>query len=117
MKYKLYKDGGAGVTELSMKFWHTNKNKIGNISGCSVIEQGLEEDGAEYNMAIHGNKGKIYLSGCNCGYGGTGPNGTAKILEELGVSTEIARKAMYHKSIILIIESECLILDNVGYLI
>ena len=32
-------------------------------------------------------------------YGGEGPNGTAKILAELGLTLEEARKAMYRKNI------------------
>jgi hypothetical protein len=100
----LARDNGHGVTEQSMKFWHENKNRIGRIEtlNASLEPLALEysNDGIlEYNVEIIGTHGKIFLSGCNCGYGGTGPNGTAKILAELGLPIEVAREAMTQKTL------------------
>lgn len=100
------KDSGHGITEESLKFWHENKNRIGIVTHVEVSFEPLFRERAndgdydlEYNMMIFGHDGCIMLSGCTCGYGGTGPNGTAKILAELGLPIEVARKAMLHKTI------------------
>ena len=100
------KDGGHGITEESLRFWNENKNKIGVVKFAAVTEMPLYTEKApdgdyklEYNMAIHGKSGSIYLSGCNCGYGGTGPHGTAKILAELGLPIEEARQATLYKTV------------------
>jgi len=100
----LLKDGGHGVTEESLKFWHANKSKLGLILGLEATFEplGVDQDDSgvlEYNCRIYGYNGEILLSGCNCGYGGTGPNGTAKILAELGVPIESARTACWHKEV------------------
>ncbi len=50
-------------------------------------------------MLIAGKKGIILLSGCNSGYGGEGPNGTRKILVELGIEPEKARHLMHNDTI------------------
>jgi len=100
------KDSGHGITEESLKFWHDNKNKIGTpikleASFDALVTENRKKNGItysiEYNCIIHGHNGSILLSGCNCGYGGTGPNGTAKILVELGVPIEAARAVIWHK--------------------
>jgi hypothetical protein len=41
---------------------------------------------AEYTLILtdeHGNQ--VWLSGCNIGYGGTGPHGTYELLREVGL--------------------------------
>lgn len=101
------KDSGHGITEESLKFWQDNKDRIGlpirlEASFEGLVTEDRTENGitypVEYNCIIHGYKGTILLSGCNCGYGGTGPNGTAKILDELGYPLSQARELMLHKN-------------------
>jgi hypothetical protein len=116
------KDSGHGATEESLKFWTENKNSIGKLMHVQVSAEGVliedktDGDGitypVEYNLMVTGTKGIILLSGCNCGYGGTGPNGTAKILAELGVPIESARLAMTHQHIHFNIITGLLILDG-----
>ena len=102
---RIYRDSGHGITEHSLKFWNENKGKIGEIVRVEVGFEPLREmqdsEGIplEWNFGAFGKKGAIFLSGCNCGYGGTGPNGTAKILAELGLPLEKARQAMWRKTI------------------
>lgn len=100
------KDDGGGVTRTSLDFWHKNKDKLGLIIGIEASAEALHKENRtergltypiEYNVIIHGYNGDMLLSGCNCGYGGEGPNGTAKILAELGVPIESARTAMLSK--------------------
>jgi len=93
----LLKDDGNGVTAESLDFWRANKDKIGPVSFVEVhddlhVEQSPEGYPLEYPCAIYGADGVIYLSGCTCGYGGEGPNGTAKILADVGLPLEEARK-------------------------
>ena len=100
------KDDGGGITVRSLEFWNEYKDKVGLVFGLEASVDALHtenrtENGItypiEYNCIIYGYKADILLSGCNCGYGGEGPNGTAKILAELGVPIESARTAMLHK--------------------
>jgi hypothetical protein len=94
----IYQDEGYGITDISMKVWNQHKGDIGRI--LSVHGQPETPDEPNYTLIITGSKGEIKLSGCNCGYGGTGPNGTRKILEELGVDLDKARQLMYSKEFI-----------------
>lgn len=81
-EYKLYKDRGARVTQLSLKYFEKNKNKLGKIWKIEVGFEPIRKTAKRnYNMVLKGTKGEMWLSGCNCGYGGEGPHGTAKILE------------------------------------
>ncbi len=118
------KDDGGGITERSLAFWNQNKGKIGLPISVEASFEGLvtedrTENGitypVEYNLIIHGYAGDILLSGCNCGYGGTGPNGTAKILAELGIPIETARQAMVHKRLTYDILASKLVLDGEVY--
>ena len=89
----IYKDNGYGITEKSLKLWKRRKGDIGKIG----VVEAKRESPDEYTLIIIGSEGEIWLSGCNCGYGGTGPNGTRQILEELGVNPEDARCYMFLK--------------------
>jgi len=100
----IYRDEGHGITRTSLAFWDQNKHQVGRIMRvvvADVIERVTSPAGyaSEYSMIIYGSTGMIILSGCNCGYGGEGPNGTAKILVELGMSVDEARRMMYEKRI------------------
>lgn len=45
------------------------------------------------------NNEEIWLDGCNCGYGGTGPHGSAEILEMIGIEKELINKLFYHRAV------------------
>jgi hypothetical protein len=100
---KTYKDDGGGITERSLAFWRYNIDNIGHApfiieaSYEPVAWDYLDNVMIEYNLSIAGSKGCVLLSGCNCGYGGEGPNGTRQILEYYGVSPEQARELMLRK--------------------
>jgi len=100
------KDEGHGITEKSLDFWNKNKYSLGKVSCVEVSKEG------EYTCHIHGAENSIFLSGCNCGYGGTGPNGTAKILVELGLPVEVARRAMFSDHIVWGVNMRELVLDG-----
>lgn len=120
----ILKDKGHGITEESIAFWHANKDKIGEMLTVDVtakpllIEQRTAHGVAytvEYNFRAIGMRGSILLSGCNCGYGGTGPNGTAQILAELGLPLVAARKAMLGKVISFSLDFNTLFVDGKEY--
>ena len=77
-EYLVYSDKGYGVTEESLNYLKTLKGKLGNIKQISIDQK------REMSMEIACENGLVLLSGCNCGYGGTGPHGSIKVLEELG---------------------------------
>ena len=86
---KTFTDGGHGVTEESIKYFKTLRGKLGEI-----IQINLDSD-REYVMEINCSVGIVLLSGCNCGYGGTGPHGTLKILEMIGLDSEDYRQKIF----------------------
>jgi len=98
----ILKDNGHGITRNSLDFWRANKDKIGPVLSVEVrddlyVEQSPEGYPLEYPCAIYGTDGIIFLSGCTCGYGGEGPSGTAKVLEDIGVLPEDAGKLKLQK--------------------
>ena len=105
----VYKDGGNGITRVSLDYWEKNKGKLGPISYVWASFDGMPDESVrdyplEYNLVLAGERGVVFLSGCNCGYGGEGPNGTRKILEELGMPEQDARQLMYKKKFELVRE-------------
>jgi hypothetical protein len=75
---KVYHDGGAGATQHSIEYFKKLKGKLGRI-----VEIRVSTD-RDFTMEIFSDAGWVLLSGCNCGYGGTGPHGTIEILRLLG---------------------------------
>lgn len=75
----IYHDDGYGVTEDSLKFFEGLKGKLGELLDIRI------DQNRQFTMEIQGTHTITLLSGTNCGYGGTGPHGSLKILEMLGV--------------------------------
>ena len=92
-----YKDEGHGITAKSLEFWDQHKPLIGEVTHVGGSFKPLEPN-TEYTLIIYGLHGTILLSGCNCGYNGEGPNGTRKILEELGIDHGKAVELMCRKN-------------------
>jgi len=101
-----YKDDGCGITVESLEFWDQHKPLIGEVTRIACSFRPLRVDvklhngyiiPLEYNLKIFGTRGTILLSGCSCGYGGEGPNGTRRILEELGVDHDRAMELIHQK--------------------
>jgi hypothetical protein len=95
----ILKDDGGGITKRSLQFWEYNKATIGKIERIEfslnpLATITLSEGGfpytVDYTFKALGERGEIWLSGCNCGYGGEGPHGTKKILVELGIKDDVA---------------------------
>jgi hypothetical protein len=90
---EIYDDGG-GITVNSLKFWAENKSRVGKVTKVECKKFGFfksnETSGQEWNTRVTGDNGIMYLGGFSCGYfGGTGPHGLFKLLQELGASTTI----------------------------
>ena len=77
-EYNVYSDKGYGVTSESIEYLETLKGKLGSIRNINI------DQNREMSMEIVCEGGLVLLSGCNCGYGGTGPHGSVKVLEVLG---------------------------------
>lgn len=76
-----WKDEGYGITERSLAFWRENKVRLGRIVRAELRDFRT----TQYPLVItdaHGNQ--ILLSGCAGGYGGEGPGGTLKVLQDAG---------------------------------
>lgn len=71
-------DEGAGVTEDSLAYFRRNAAKLGRILAINI------DFNREFSMEILGVNGIMLLSGCTCGYRGTGPHGSVEILTSLG---------------------------------
>lgn len=77
--WTIYHDEGEGATSVSLKYWDSLKGKLGRISSFSMIA------GRMFSAEIICDNGIVLLSGLNCGYGGTGPHGTQKLLKSLEI--------------------------------
>jgi len=91
----VFKDDGHGATGLSLQFFHGIRDKLGEIVEAEASQEPLRtettEEGysREYNLILRDDGGnEVWLSGCNCGYGGTGPHGTFEILKEVGLLSQ-----------------------------
>ena len=80
---KVYHDDGDGVTEVSLDYFKTLKGKLGDIDSISIDADRL------FTMEIRSHTVRDYeviitlLSGVSCGYRGTGPRGSQRIIEML----------------------------------
>ena len=93
----------VGITSTSLDFYFSNKSNLGEIYQVNIYfdeldaikdnqyEQSDEELGnGLYRidvplMSIKGSDNEMWLGGCTCGYSGTGPKGSLKILKDLGI--------------------------------
>jgi len=88
---KLRADNGHGVTRQSLDYWKDVAPVVKEDSVRRIVVSNRDlgpEDGVTrpgYTMKIEANGYKVLLSGCNCGYGGEGPHGSLKVLEDIGV--------------------------------
>lgn len=64
-----------------------------NVPDVSLFEGKRENVGINYTLILKDdeNDQEIWLSGANCGYGGSGPSATIKILQILGVKFDYDR--------------------------
>jgi len=79
MTWKVWHDGGGGITKRSLDYFKRNGHKLGQIVEINICDM------PHFSMEIWGVNGVMLLSGVTCGYGGTGPHGSVKILAMLGV--------------------------------
>jgi hypothetical protein len=77
--YRVLHDEADGVTEESLAFFEKHKGDVGE-----VLDIFINQD-RTFAMEINAPHTTMLLSGVNCGYGGTGPRGTLKLLEMLGL--------------------------------
>ena len=87
MSWRVYTDDGSGVTKKSLEVWKSCKGKLGSIYHI-VVNGTPTSNGRVFCTEIFAENGFVLLSGCNCGYYGTGPSGTSSIFDDLGIPCE-----------------------------
>ncbi|WP_308692803.1 helix-turn-helix domain-containing protein [uncultured Treponema sp.] len=93
----------AEITSRSLEFYKNHKSEIGEIYRITIYANAIDaihdgnyeksEDLYGRNlyridvpyMIIKGTYNEMWLSGCKCGYCGTGASGSVQILEDLGI--------------------------------
>ena len=93
---KQFVDKGYGVTEESIKYFKKLRGKLGQINQINL------DSNREFDMEIQCSAGTVLLSGVTCGYGGTGPHGTLKILEMIGLDSEDYRQRIFANKHVMI---------------
>jgi excisionase family DNA binding protein len=97
----------SGYASPSLKFFYETRDKLGQIIKIAIyfdeldsildgyIEPSTEDYGSNLfrvsspSMVITDTDGKeIWLNGCSCGYGGTGPHASAEILRSLNIKLQ-----------------------------
>lgn len=116
-----------GVTHVCEDFFFENRDFLGEIACVSIffeqfdaIINGNFRKAAENeimprmcsleapHMVVRDTEGKeIWLSGCNCGYGGAGPNGSIRILKKIGVPSELLENVYYHNILHYYWDEDC----------
>ncbi len=108
----------SGVTRKSLIFFEENINKFDEIIALFIYFEDFDSilDGF-YSLSEHFSFGELkalenptfvlrdkngrelWLSGCNCGYGGEGPHGSITILEKLGFNKDIIERVYEYRVI------------------
>ena len=110
---KVRHDGGGGITDISKK--HFSRT----IRGVVPIEVNIHRQGI-FTFELYGIEVKtsdcvvILESGFNCGYGGTGPHGSAWALENLGMAKEVSRCVFEQMDLRVDFRDMCIVVHKGG---
>lgn len=99
LRNALFADGGGKATYQSIDFFHMIKPMLGKILKATAgfgslvtvphtifFNGQFHNDTVKYHLILNDDRGReVWLSGCNCGYGGEGPSGTHELLQEVGL--------------------------------
>ena len=86
--WRVWQDGGHGITNKSLRYFDSLKGKLGRITNIHISFE------RQMSMEIDCEHGIVLLSGVNCGYGGEGPQGSIEILKRLGVDEAFTKKTI-----------------------
>jgi len=78
-EWTILHDEGHGITQRSLEYLEAYLDIVKAMKPYEVII----DFGRTFSLEIKCERGVVLLSGCNCGYGGTGPHGSVKALEML----------------------------------
>ncbi len=93
-----------GVTVRALASWDRYKEELGKVTEIWLAFEGIpdlpvaEHDLARF-LAIGATGSGLALSGVNCGYGGEGPHGAARILEEVGMGKPLVDLVFSHREL------------------
>ena len=85
LTYRVWQDGGHGLTQKSLRYFDSLKDKLGQLQMIHIDED------RRMSMEIVSMNGVALLSGVGCGYGGEGPTGTLTILDKLGINNDVIK--------------------------
>ncbi len=83
-------------TQNCLAIWDFFKPRMGKITS-------VECDGEV--TTVTGSARTLKLRGCNCGYYGTGPHGTAQILRDVGIDTDKEEDLIGQKPIKIMVDA------------
>ena len=86
--WRVWQDGGHGITSKSLRYFDSLKGKLGRIDDVHIDKR------RTMSMEITCERGVVLLSGCNCGYGGEGPHGSIEILKKMGVEETLTTRVI-----------------------
>lgn len=89
--------GFGGVTMYSLKVWEELKRKIDPQSVVKAEVLSIRKHAGSCLRLTTDKDVKILLYGCNSGYGGEGPRGTAQILLDCGFPKRKVQKTVFTK--------------------
>lgn len=84
----------TGVTASSLNFWNAIKERVNEVVKAEILTD------KRHNVRLQlttSDDVKIVLYGCNAGYGGEGPRGTAQILKEAGFNPARVNEVVFNE--------------------
>ncbi len=93
-----------GVTVRALEAWDRYKEELGRVTEVWLAFEGIpslpvaEHDLARF-LAVGSTGSGLALSGVNCGYGGEGPHGAARILGDLGIGEVLVDLVFRHREL------------------
>ncbi len=92
-----------GTTKDALDAWDRYRENLGEVQEIYIAQNGIPglpmgEDFLAKFVALGSTGTGLALSGTNCGYGGEGPHGTARILRELGISEAVVSLVFHERA-------------------
>ena len=98
--WRVWQDGGHGLTNKSLRYFDSLKGKLGQIQMISI------DNDRHMAMEIKSINGVALLSGVGSGYGGEGPHGTLEIFNQLGIASDVLKAKVLNNRLVHITSDE-----------
>ena len=87
-------NGNTGVTRYSLEFGNEIKGMINEVVKAEILADKRQNVRLQLTTS---DDVKVVLYGCNAGYGGEGPRGTAQILKEAGFNPGRVEEVVFNE--------------------